>query len=186
MTAAVATETHDAGPPPTIFVLVALLLGALLAGGWLLAVRSTRAAAPVPAVLTPQEQLEQVVADQPDNIDARRRLGDLHFAEDRFDQALEQYLIVLERFPQQAQTLARAGWIAFEGGDSVTGHRLVRENLAVAHDDPEALWYLAQIRMHGLEDPQGAVAPLRRLLERDDLDAQLRRDVRRLLAEARG
>lgn len=181
-----ASEAHDAGPRPAVFIVVALVLGALLAGAWLLTLRAAGAPVPAPAPLTPQQQLEQVVAAQPQNMEARRRLGDLHFAQDRFDHALEQYLVVLERFPQQAPTLARAGWIAFEGGDSDTAQRLVRESLAVAPDDPEALWYLAQIRMHGLDDPRGAVAPLRRLLARDDLDAQLRRDVRRLLAAARG
>lgn len=177
---------HDAGPRPVAIALVAILLGALLTGGWLLASRSTRIAAEPPAALSPQEQLEEVVAAQPDNIEARRRLGDLHFAANRFDQALEQYLVVLDAFPQQAQTLARAGWIAFEGGDSATANRLVNESLTVADRDPEALWYAAQIRMYGLNDPRAAVAPLRRLLERDDLSAQLRRDARRLLATARG
>jgi predicted Zn-dependent protease len=171
-------------PDPRVIALVALLLGVLLAGGWALAVRST-SEPPPPVTLTPQQQLESIVAAEPDNIEARRRLGDLHFEADRFENALEQYLVVLERFPQQAQTLARAGWIAFEGGDSATGHRLVSESLSIAERDPEALWYLAQIRLYGLDDAKGAVAPLRRLLKRDDLSAGLRRDARRLLAAAR-
>ena len=185
MTAVTAPAGQDAGPRPVVIALVAILLGALLTGGWLLAVRARSAPAPQPAPLTPQEQLEQVVAAQPDDIEARRQLGDLHFAANRFDAALEQYLVVLERFPQQAQTLARAGWIAFEGGDSQTGHRLVSESLEIAERDPEALWYLAQIRLYGMDDAAGAVAPLRRLLQRDDLSAQLRRDARALLAAAR-
>ena len=185
MTAVTAPGAEDSGPRPAVIALVAILLGALLTGGWLLAVRARTTPAPPPAALTPQEQLEQAVAAQPDDIEARRRLGDLHFADNRFDQALEQYLVVLERFPQQAQTLARAGWIAFEGGDSETGHRLVSESLEIAERDPEALWYLAQIRLYGMDDPAGAVAPLRTLLRRDDLSAQLRRDARALLAAAR-
>ena len=168
-----------------VLVVVALLLGAALTGGWLLALRVGNTVPEAPPVLTPQEQLERAVAAQPGDIEARRRLGDLHFGANRFDQALEQYLVVLERFPQQAQTLARAGWIAFEGGDSVTGERLVSESLEIAERGPEALWYLAQIRVYGLDEGRGAVAPLRRLLERDDLSPQLRGDARELLARAR-
>jgi tetratricopeptide (TPR) repeat protein len=172
-------------PRPALIAVVALLLGAVLTGGWLLATSSSRTE-PVPAApASPEQQLAAIVAQQPENIEARRRLGDLHFTADRFDEALEQYLVVLEAFPQQAQTLARAGWIAFEGGDSATGERLIEESLGIAERDPEALWYLAQIRMYGLDDGDGAVEPLRRLLSRDDLSGQLRRDARRLLAAAR-
>lgn len=170
---------------PAVIAAVAVLLGAVLTGGWWLALRAAQAQPQPAAIRGPQEQLETLVAAEPGNVEARRRLGDLHFAADRFDQALEHYLVVLERFPRQAQTLARAGWIAFEGGDSSTGQRLVEESLNVADGDPEALWYLAQIRMYGLDDPAGAVAPLRRLLDDEDLGTALRRDVRRLLQAAR-
>lgn len=186
MTATTVEGHEDRRPRPAVIAVVALLLGATLTGGWLLALRVGNTAPEPPPVLTPQEQLEQAVAAQPGDLEARRQLGDLHFTANRFDQALEQYLVVLERFPQQAQTLARAGWIAFEGGDSQTGHRLVSESLDIAERDPEALWYLAQIRLYGMEDPAGAVAPLRRLLRRSDLSAQLRRDARALLVTARG
>jgi tetratricopeptide (TPR) repeat protein len=172
-------------PRPALIAVVALLLGAVLTGGWMLATQNNRAEPRPAAPASPEQQLAAIVDEQPENVEARRRLGDLHFAEDRFDAALEQYLVVLDAFPQQAQTLARAGWIAFEGGDSATGERLVTESLAIARNDAEALWYLAQIRMYGLDDGDGAVAPLRRLLQRDDLSAQLRRDARRLLATAR-
>jgi tetratricopeptide (TPR) repeat protein len=172
-------------PRPALIAMVALLLGAVLTGGWLLATQSARGEPAPAAPASPEDQLAAIVAAQPENIEARRRLGDLHFAADRFDAALEQYLKVLDAFPQQAQTLARAGWIAFEGGDSATAVRLVDSSLAIAERDPEALWYLAQIHLYGLDDPDAAVVPLRRLLERDDLSAQLRRDARGLLATAR-
>jgi cytochrome c-type biogenesis protein CcmH/NrfG len=175
----------DPEPRPGVILVVALLLGGLLTAGWFLASgRSQQPPAPAEP-LSPREQLEAVLAQEPDNLPARRRLGDLHFAEDRFDQALAQYLVVLEAEPRDPLALARSGWIAFEGGDTDTAERLVSEALDVRPGDPEALWYLAQIRLYGGEDPAGAVLPLRTLLERDDLAPDLRRQARRLLRDAR-
>lgn len=174
------------GPRPVLIAVVAVLLGGLLAGSWLLAARAAHTAPPAAPQPSAQEQLEEVVAAQPDDVEARRRLGDLHFAADRFDAALEHYLVVLEHDPDQPETLARTGWIAFEGGEPDDAHRLVTRSLRRSSADPEALWYAAQIRLYGLDDEGGAIKPLRRLLARDDLTAAFRREIRQVLAVARG
>lgn len=163
-----------------------LLLGVLLVG---VAVSVMRSAPVEPMAMEPGsrlEQLEAFVARNPDDLAAQMGLGDEYFAVNRYDAALDRYLTVLQVRPDEPRALARAGWIAFEGGDSNAAQRLVTQSLDVRPDDPEALWFLAQIRLYGLDDATGAVAPLRRLLGLDELSADLRREARTLLTRARG
>jgi tetratricopeptide (TPR) repeat protein len=129
-------------------------------------------------------ELAAAVAERPDDVVARLALAHHHFDESAFDVALTHYLEVLARQPANGRALARAGWIAYEGGeDELAGHLLER-SLAAAPEDPEALWFLAQVRLDGLGDDAGAADLLTRLLDRDDLSPRFRSAVGRLAAAA--
>jgi cytochrome c-type biogenesis protein CcmH/NrfG len=130
------------------------------------------------------DELERRVQERPDDLVARLAIGHHHFDRSDYDLALVEYLRVLDQDPDHVRAMARAGWIAFEGGESALAERLVTEALERAPADPEALWFLAHIRMYGLREPAGAIPPLRALSSRGDLSDGFRAQVDRLLAEA--
>jgi cytochrome c-type biogenesis protein CcmH/NrfF len=132
----------------------------------------------------PDEQLQAAVEANPELVAMRLVLARRYFAAGRFGPALSQYTEVLKR-DQNPEALRRAGWLVAGAGRPRLGASLVARSLTAAPDNPEALWFLANIRLTELKDPKGAVAPLRRLLGRSDLPADVRVKVERRLADAR-
>jgi cytochrome c-type biogenesis protein CcmH/NrfG len=169
-------------------VVAVLMLGALVTIGFLGLRAAPSGGPPRPmedAQVLTLAQLEQRAAEDPEDPATRLAIGHEHFDRSDYDLALTEYLAVLDRQPRHMRAMARAGWIAFEGGDSRLAERLVSEALEVAPDDPEALWFLAHVRMYGLGRPADAIGPLRELAARDDLSDGFRAQVDQLLAAAR-
>jgi hypothetical protein len=167
-------------------VIVALALGAIAAWGVL--ALQPGAPAPAPAVRAADDvaTLAAAAAAAPDSVAAALALAHRHFDDSAYDRALAGYLDVLEQQPGNARALARSGWIAWEGGDDVLAEDLLVRSLDAAPDDPEALWFLAQVRLHGRADGPGAVAALDRLAAREDLTDGFRAQVDKLRDEAAG
>ncbi|MGH8906270.1 MAG: tetratricopeptide repeat protein [Egibacteraceae bacterium] len=172
----------QASPRPWVLGILALLLGGLVVGGFLAAGRAPGRADPAEVDIA---RLERLVKAQPDAIVVRLRLAHRYFDARDHQRALAEYMAVLNRDPRNAEALSHAGWIAFEAGDVDMGERLIGSSLARQPDGPEALWFLANLRLYGRADPPEAVEPLETLLARRDLSADFRAEVERLLAEAR-
>ena len=188
------SRAEDAIEPPSAWLLLvaAVVVAVVVAGAGVFAFRASspaQAAEPVAAAnagdQTDREALVAAIDDDPTNLAARLQLAHDYFDASEYDLALEQYLAVLRERPGHARSLARSGWIAFEGGDSRTAERLVGESLEASPDDAEALWFLGHIRLYGLREPQGATGPLTTLLARDDLSDTFRIQVEVLLERAR-
>ena len=137
--------------------------------------------------------LEAAVRADPRDWALRLRLAHRYFDAGDYEEALQHYLVVLQAGGdeppsdvERAEALSHAGWVAFESGEFATAHRLAGESLALRPEDPEALWFVANIRAYGLGDRQGAVAPLEELAARDELAPRFREEVERLLALVRG
>jgi cytochrome c-type biogenesis protein CcmH/NrfG len=186
----------NTGDGPTwVAAVVAVALGAVLCAGVALALRAGAPPAAQAGALAAQAAPEQAppdaaalreaVAQNPEDMAARLVLAHHHFDRSDYDLALEQYLTVLEHRPDHVRALARAGWIAFEGGDNATAQRLVTAALDRRPQDAESLWFLAHVRLYGLDDPDGARAPLDALLARDDLSDEFRVQVQALRRHAR-
>ena len=193
ITTTVTTADPDAAIRGWVMAVVAVALGLTLIGGGVLAIRASQTPAPVaqaqaaeaPAPAADVAALRDAVAQRPDDLAARLALAHHYFDRSDYDLALAQYLTVLETRPEHVRALARAGWIAFEGGDNATAQRLVTAALDRRPQDAESLWFLAHVRLYGLRDPDGARAPLDALLARDDLSAEFRLQVRELRHRAR-
>lgn len=119
-------------------------------------------------------ELEAVVEANPDVLGMRLALADRYTAEGRYDLAAVHYSRVLEKDPGNSRAIARLGWLMLQLDEPEQAARLVDEALARDPDLPEALWYKANIRVYGFDDPQGAAEALKPLRERQDLAGQER------------
>ncbi len=131
------------------------------------------------------EEMEQVVAANPDVLGMRLALARRYFEAGEFDKALEHYMVILEKGPQP-EALANVGWMTYLSGRPDIAATFEERALELEPDYLPAAWFLANIRLEGLDDPQGAVAPLERLLAAKDLPADIRAAAEEMLATARG
>ena len=82
------------------------------------------------------------------------------------------------------RALANVGWMTYQSGAPDVAESFVEESLAVQPDGGIAFWYLANIRFYGLNDQAGAIEPLQRLLEYENLPDELRVEAEGMLADA--
>ena len=132
------------------------------------------------------EELEQVVADNPEITGMRLALAERYFVAGEFDRAVDHYLVVLDQDPDNVAALAAVGWMTHLSGRSDVALSYVERALAIEPEFAQAYWYLANIRADGLDDPAGAVEPLRTLLAFDDLPDDIRARAEEMLAEVEG
>lgn len=130
------------------------------------------------------EEMEAVVAQNPDIPGMRLALADRYFADGEFSDALTHYMYVLQTLEVKDPTaLANVGWMTFLSDVPDLAESFVEESLAVQPDGGIAFWYLANIRFFGLGDAAGAVEPLQQLLAYDNLPDRLREEAETLLVE---
>jgi len=131
------------------------------------------------------EQMEEVVAANPDIAPMRLALAERYFVDGDFQNALRHYMYVLDTLGVKDPTaLANVGWMTYLSDVPDVAERFVEESLEVQPDGGIAFWYLASIRYYGLDDPAGAIEPLQKLLEYDELPDEIRAAAESLLADA--
>ncbi|MEA2023368.1 MAG: hypothetical protein U9N79_03645 [Actinomycetota bacterium] len=129
------------------------------------------------------EELEAVVAQNPDIPGMRIALADRYAEVGNYSKSLEHYMVVLNLEPENPDALARVGWLTFLSGEPTLAAPFVERALAIEPDFPQAYWFLANIRME-IDDALGAIDPLQRLLGYE-LPADVRAQAEALLEEAR-
>lgn len=114
----------------------------------------------------------------------RLALARRYVAAGELDRALDHYRGVLDREPHP-EALAEVGWILFTVTDETEAAvRFVQQSLERDPEQLQAAWFLANIRLDGLDDPAGAAAIARGLLQRDDLRPEDRTAIEQLLGRA--
>ncbi len=136
-----------------------------------------------PAATVSDQQLEQVVAANPDVIGMRLALADRYVAQGEYDRAMRHYLDALRREPGNAEALAHLGWLLLQIDQPQEALESVEQALAIDPSLHDALWFKANIQLYGLDDPTAALATLRELGRRD-LAPKVRAQVDRLAATA--
>ncbi|MBW3658621.1 MAG: tetratricopeptide repeat protein [Actinobacteria bacterium] len=129
------------------------------------------------------EEMEAVVAQNPDIVPMRLALAHRYFDAGEFRAAFDHYMAVLGRGPD-SEALSRLGWIVASDGETALGIQLLERSLRLAPGDPEATWFLANIRLYGQGEVAEATALLEALLEREDL-GPYREPIEQSLADAR-
>ncbi|MBI5157382.1 MAG: tetratricopeptide repeat protein [Acidimicrobiia bacterium] len=131
------------------------------------------------------EEMEQVVAANPDIIPMRLALARRYVEAGDFSSALPHYFAVLERDERNPEALMYLGWMTYLSGDAATGVSLLEQSLEVAPGDVLAMWLLANARYHGLGDRVGAIPLLEAVLASGQAPADIVAEAERMIAEAR-
>ena len=113
-------------------------------------------------------EMEAVIAENPDIVPMRLRLAHRYLDQGDYDAAFRHYRAVLDR-GESPEAMSHLGWVLFNQGEPELAEQLIEASLAREPGEPEALWFLANVRLLGTEDPAGALAPLNQLTERSDL-----------------
>jgi cytochrome c-type biogenesis protein CcmH len=130
-------------------------------------------------------ELEAVVAANPEVAGMRLALAHRYFDRRDYRRALDHYKAVIARGPDP-EAFSHVGWITF-----VVARRpdlaaqLLERSLERRPDDREALWFLGNVQLYGLQDARAAAATLTRLRALPGLPAADRREIDRLLDRAR-
>lgn len=130
------------------------------------------------------DEMEAVVADNPDIVPMRLRLAHRYLDDGEVEKALDHYLEVLDREPRNTEAMSHLGWITFNGGDAEVGAQLLEASLAEEPGQPEARWFLANVRLYGQGQPAEAIDILGALLAEEAVPAEDRETVEDVLAEA--
>lgn len=128
------------------------------------------------------EEMEAVVAANPDVIGMRLALARRYFEIGDLSAALRHYLQVIERQPHP-EALANLGWITFLGSDEfAVAEAYELKAIEIAPEWTPAYWYLANIRFQALGDEPGAAEALAQLLARDGVPEDIRTAAEEMLA----
>jgi tetratricopeptide (TPR) repeat protein len=199
-----ASTSDGKGPQPrsarravvgSILVIAALSVAIFLAAGDI----APESSAPTTASASPggmsvdpnsitNEQLEQVVAQNPEINAMRLALADRYFEEQDYNKALDHYLVIAENNPtpaEEGRALSRIGWMAYTTGQPETAEQYLQTSLTVDPTNGETKLFLGFVYLYGLEDPEAAIPWLEEVAGFTDLPAAIRAEVELALGEAR-
>ena len=153
---------------------------------------ATDSAAPGALTVDPDsvsnEQLEAIVAQNPDINAMRLALANRYFEEQDYSKALDHYLTVAENNPTPAEegiALSRVGWMAYQTGQPEAAKEYLESSLAVDPTNEETKLFLGFVLLYGLEDAEGAIPLLEEIAAIPDLPPEILHPVEAALDEAR-
>jgi tetratricopeptide (TPR) repeat protein len=129
------------------------------------------------------EEMEEVVAANPEIIPMRLALARRYVESGDFSSALPHYMFVLDR-EANPEALTYVGWMTYVSGEAATGAALLRRSLEILPGDPLTEWFLATTLFYGTGETTEAVQLLEALLQHDDLPEEIAAEAQRMLDEA--
>jgi tetratricopeptide (TPR) repeat protein len=135
------------------------------------------------------EEMEAVVAANPEVNGMRMALADRYFAAGEYGAALDHYLIIAENDPtpdEESKALARLAWIAHQTGLDDAAEEFARSSLDIDPNNAEAKLYIGFITLYGLGDAEAAIPQLEAALEIPNLSAGAISQIEDALDDARG
>ncbi|MDH3261233.1 MAG: hypothetical protein OEM84_09710 [Acidimicrobiia bacterium] len=135
------------------------------------------------------EQLEEVIAQNPEINAMRLALADRYFDEESFSKALDHYLTVAENNPtpaEEGRALSRIGWMAYITGQPEAAEQYLRTSLTADPTNDETKLFLGFVLLYGLGDADGAIPWLEEVAAIPNLPPSLLAQVEAALDEARG
>lgn len=129
------------------------------------------------------EEIEAVVAANPDIVGMRVALARRYFEAGEFDKAIDHYMIVLEK-EQNPEALANVGWMTYLSDRPDVALEYLERAIALEPNFVQAYWFLANVRF-ALGDGEGAIEPLEQMLAFDGVPDDIRREAEAALAALR-
>ena len=130
------------------------------------------------------EQMEEVVAENPDVVGMRLALARRYFEEREFDRALDHYFEVLDR-EQHPEALANIGWMTYLSDRPDIAVEYLEASLAIQPDYLPAQWFIANVYVT-LGRPDEAVAYLVVLIPDESVPQEIRDGAATLLEQIEG
>lgn len=127
------------------------------------------------------EEMEAVVADNPEVVGMRLALARRYFQEGDFDSALDHYMVILD-VEQHPEALANVGWMTYLSGRPDVALGYVEAALERQPNMPTALWFLGNIQS-ALGNYDAAVGALTLIVDSDDIPDDIKESAKALLAE---
>jgi cytochrome c-type biogenesis protein CcmH/NrfG len=145
---------------------------------------------PVDLSKVTNEQMEEVVAQNPGVVRMRLALARRYIEAQEWERARDHAHVAIQQEPGDAnrqEALWVLGWSTVMLGEPETGASLLQQSLDLDPDDPNALFFLGVTKLELLGDPAGAVPLLEKLLVRGEgqMTAAEQRLVEQALARAR-
>lgn len=134
------------------------------------------------------EQLEAVVAANPEIIGMRMALADRYFDAQNYGAALDHYLYIADNataVTDESRALARIGWMAHVTGLPQEAEDYVRASLQLDPTNAEGVMYLGFVTLYGLGDAEAAIPQLEAALELANLSPNVVSQIEAALDEAR-
>jgi tetratricopeptide (TPR) repeat protein len=134
------------------------------------------------------EQLEEVVAQNPGINAMRLALADRYFEEQDFGKALDHYLTVAENNPtpvEEGVALSRIGWMAYQTGQPEAAEQYLQTSLTVDPTNQETKLFLGFVLLYGLDEAEAAIPWLEEIAAIPDLPPEILHTVEAALDEAR-
>jgi tetratricopeptide (TPR) repeat protein len=134
------------------------------------------------------EEMETVVAANPDINGMRMALADRYFDAEEYGAALDHYLIIAQNDPapgEEGKALARVGWIAYRTNLPEAARDYVMASLDVDPTNAEARVYIGFINLYGLGDAEAAIPQLEAALGIPNLSENVISQIEDALGEAR-
>ena len=139
--------------------------------------------APVDLSSITNEEMEQVVAANPEILTMRLALARRYVEAGAFSTALPHYMFVLDR-ETNPEALMYVGWMTYVSGDAATGAALLRESLEILPDDTLALWFLTNALFDGTGEIAEAVLLLEAVIDSGQAPEEIVAEAQRMLNEA--
>ena len=133
----------------------------------------------------PNEELERVVAENPDIVPMRLRLVERYLRANELANAqlhAEEAVVRATTIEDRARAQRYLGWTTALLGDPEQGEGLIVQSLALDPSNRDGLYFLARVRFELLDDPDGALEPLE-ILVAMDMDDEQRSLIETLRAE---
>jgi tetratricopeptide (TPR) repeat protein len=139
--------------------------------------------APIDLSTVSTDEMEEVVAANPDIFPMRLALARRYVEAGDFGSALPHYMYVLDR-ETNAEALTYVGWMTYASGDVPTGIALLERSLEVAPGDPLAQWFLANALYSGTGDVESALPLLQAVIDSGAAPPEIVAEAERMIAEA--
>ena len=139
--------------------------------------------APVDLSSITNEEMEQVVAANPEILPMRLALARRYVEAGDFSTALPHYMFVLDR-ETNPEALMYVGWMTYVSGDAATGAALLRESLEILPGDTLAQWFLANALYDGTGEIEEAVMLLEAVIDSGQAPDEIVAEAQRMLDEA--